>query len=536
MTMQKVTFDDEKAKGNKAFKAKEYAVALEHYNRAAELDPTNAAVFNNLALTCNKLKQYPKSAMFAAKCVALKPDWVKGWFSLGTALFAEHKLAAADAALHKALALDDNPDVKGRLQDVVWRRGFQMLDKTKLEIFKTPNGKGLQAREDIKAGEVLYKDVPVLASQRIPTKYTCHHCIKWIGQTTDAPGDYLFPNPITQQIPTATPFPCHHCSRVVYCSDKCRTEAWQQYHCALCTKDDIKHAAHKLEIYLNEDNTKLASTAYLTSKMVAMLATGFLSLGKQESRVVTNKTMFDMSFETCMEPFRRLYHPPVDKCLLFDWATPAYNLTKQAILTNMEQLRDGKGKNENGEWTEIAQAKQILSYQRYCLLMYMQKMNAQAICGDCPLTADEWQHVLRPNLATTTKWLNLLDAPHEPLVLLYGKAFFQVQSCLNHSCEPNIDCCYSEADRNITITAVKDIKAGEQLFHTYVDTTLDVLERRARLVNWGFECCCPKCEREMTPEKLEKWEKCTDKQVFQNFTSTMHDKAEKNPKNAFCGV
>ena len=39
----------EKEKGNTAYKAKQFETALEHYDRALELDPTNVAVYTNKA-------------------------------------------------------------------------------------------------------------------------------------------------------------------------------------------------------------------------------------------------------------------------------------------------------------------------------------------------------------------------------------------------------------------------------------------------------------------------------------------------------
>ena len=49
----------------------------------------------------------------------------------------------------------------------------------------------------------------------------------------------------------------------------------------------------------------------------------------------------------------------------------------------------------------------------------------------------------------------------------------------------------------ITIRAKKDIVKGEELFATYVDPTLSLVQRRRELKPWAFgTCMCERCKRE----------------------------------------
>lgn len=49
---------EEKEKGNAAYKKKDFAVALEHYDKAIELDPTNIVFRNNKAAVYFEQKDY----------------------------------------------------------------------------------------------------------------------------------------------------------------------------------------------------------------------------------------------------------------------------------------------------------------------------------------------------------------------------------------------------------------------------------------------------------------------------------------------
>lgn len=65
-------------------------------------------------------------------------------------------------------------------------------------------------------------------------------------------------------------------------------------------------------------------------------------------------------------------------------------------------------------------------------------------------------------------------------------------SFFNHSCQPNV----GHVDFERGFVAKRDIKEGEQLFVTYIDTGLDVAQRNMGLVQYGFKCECERCVKE----------------------------------------
>jgi hypothetical protein len=87
---------------------------------------------------------------------------------------------------------------------------------------------------------------------------------------------------------------------------------------------------------------------------------------------------------------------------------------------------------------------------------------------------------------------------------------FPLAAVLNHSCTPNCVLVYSGT--TVTIRTIEPVAAGAELFHSYVDVTHGVEERRAHLSEvYGFECACSRCVEQSSagpkPELLKVHEK-----------------------------
>jgi tetratricopeptide (TPR) repeat protein len=100
-------------------------------------------------------------------------------------------------------------------------------------------------------------------------------------------------------------------------------------------------------------------------------------------------------------------------------------------------------------------------------------------------------------------------------------------SFLNHSCVPNVSNFF--LGPVMVIRANQDIKAGSELFISYVDTFLPVMVRQDDLKKYGFQCKCKKCvtETEKLSDTMEEAEAAnrfleiyggmsTDKSVIQH--------------------
>eukprot|EP00850_Spirogloea_muscicola_P019088 SM000183S03982 [mRNA] locus=s183:115366:117396:+ [translate_table: standard] len=102
-------------------------------------------------------------------------------------------------------------------------------------------------------------------------------------------------------------------------------------------------------------------------------------------------------------------------------------------------------------------------------------------------------------------------------------AFYVLQSCVNHSCEPNAHAfkraevrqlltlsygyglempqaaqlgLWQDRDGRATLLALRHIAAGEEVTISYIDESAPWHERQAELADYGFACHCTRCERE----------------------------------------
>uniref|UniRef100_A0A7S4NTQ4 STI1 domain-containing protein n=1 Tax=Guillardia theta TaxID=55529 RepID=A0A7S4NTQ4_GUITH len=75
-----------KAKGNAAFSAKNYTEAVDFFTQAINLDPNNHVLFSNRSASYAGLHKYDQALNDAEKCIAIKPDWGKGYGRKGAAM------------------------------------------------------------------------------------------------------------------------------------------------------------------------------------------------------------------------------------------------------------------------------------------------------------------------------------------------------------------------------------------------------------------------------------------------------------------
>ncbi|KAJ3754171.1 hypothetical protein EV360DRAFT_96701 [Lentinula raphanica] len=86
-----------------------------------------------------------------------------------------------------------------------------------------------------------------------------------------------------------------------------------------------------------------------------------------------------------------------------------------------------------------------------------------------------------------------------------GSAVYTVSSYLAHSCQPTVRPSFDAGTSQLHLIALRDLKAGEELTVSYVDTTqhegesvVDCRRRRRMELarGWKFACPCERCERE----------------------------------------
>ncbi|KAL1686710.1 hypothetical protein GGG16DRAFT_117638 [Schizophyllum commune] len=73
-------------------------------------------------------------------------------------------------------------------------------------------------------------------------------------------------------------------------------------------------------------------------------------------------------------------------------------------------------------------------------------------------------------------------------------AVYETLSRANHSCRPNAHFAFHKASLSVRLRALRDIKAGEEIFISYVPPEAPYAQRQEELAHYGFSCTCAVCE------------------------------------------
>ena len=81
-----------------------------------------------------------------------------------------------------------------------------------------------------------------------------------------------------------------------------------------------------------------------------------------------------------------------------------------------------------------------------------------------------------------------------------GSCFYALQSCMNHSCDPNAH-AYKRAgvdtDGSAIILAKRAIEAGEEICISYIEESEPYHVRKSVLEDYGFACSCSRCRADI---------------------------------------
>lgn len=95
-----------KNKGNQEFAAGNFTEAINYFSKAIQLDGSNNVLFSNRSACYAALHKYMDALDDADTCIALKPDWAKGYVRRGAALHGLRRFADAAAAYEKGLQVE----------------------------------------------------------------------------------------------------------------------------------------------------------------------------------------------------------------------------------------------------------------------------------------------------------------------------------------------------------------------------------------------------------------------------------------------
>ncbi|BFZ13306.1 hypothetical protein BsWGS_16347 [Bradybaena similaris] len=441
-----------------------------------------------------------------------KPDvWKQG----GKALMELWLPVLAEFWFRKATQLSGGKDEEAAFlfQKVRVRRLYDPLTQDQpVMVDFTKFGRAIFAKEHIAKGDTVLTDIPMVMAQSMTSRHVpaCFNCAAsmltpeiYFRHTYFSMGEEL-KQLIEEYWCDVKGLSCPHCGKEKYCNKACMNEAWDSYHRVICPH--FNPAAGQLYALI-ENN-------------------GF---GNNKDGEWT-------------ELWGGHYSPMI---LAKIWATIVSQVRSQ-----MEA--DGSTAPTLEHWARAkAPFRRFIAFGTTPAVKRMPHMLAffQSIFADCggglsyPITEEEFNgryyqaacnlQCFSPSITPYHKFMNSIKDDMRAIGMIkylnnrppeaQFAAMCPLHACSNHSCFNNAEVC--DLDMNgrpgIQMIARRDIKKGEEICITYIDTSMPKLLRKAWLYkSFNFWCQCQRCQFEG-----EQANECTN----------CHKKAEDGKKFAACG-
>ncbi|NXE42707.1 SMYD5 protein, partial [Ptilorrhoa leucosticta] len=370
-------------------------------------------------------------------------------------------------------------------------------------FISSAKGKGLFATKNIRKGETVFVERPVVSSQflwnALYNYRACDHCLRALetaeenAQRLLGKSSLVLPHPEQCSIRKDLHQQCPRC-QVTYCSAECRQAALEQYHQVLClgpSRDDPTHPLNKLqEAWRNMHYPPETSSIMLMARMVATIKQAkdkewwikafsqFCSKTANEEEEIVHKLLGD-KFKGQLELLRLLFTEALYDEYLSRW--------------------EGKALEKSPSSTQP---------------------QSSAGCG-CSVLMDipSCSCVEELEWAMPSSNPSLCAAESGEFLNCEGSGLYVLQSCCNHSCIPNAETSFPENNFLLHLTALEDIEAGEEICISYLDCCQRERSRHSRnkilRENYLFTCSCPKClaqadDADVTSDEEEEGEGETD--------------------------
>lgn len=355
-------------------------------------------------------------------------------------------------------------------------------------------GVGLFSLSSISDDETVFSENPILAGQYswgVVYGYSgCHHCLRSLESAED------MAKRLTNDVNTQIPFPqygavnssayryCQGCN-VAFCSESCLSSALSSYHTPLCIKGNPSHPLLAVdEMWRNLHFPPETTSLTLLLKIIGT--------------VITTGSLPEVYRQFCASPVTDgdQSHAKVHKLL------------QPEFIVKIDQLRDALL-----QCFDEPSVARLLERDNFISLIALIGMNGQGIgtstlasyCNTLDaleLSKDERDEV---DSRVDQLW-DAVDKHSGIFTDCEGTGLYELQSRINHSCSPNVEIQFTEGNARLSVKALRDIVAGEELFISYMSGCELDRSRHSRqkylLENYLFECWCIKCDSERGQEDL----------------------------------
>jgi hypothetical protein len=486
------------AKGNEAFKAKNYGTAITHYTAAIDHDPTNHLLYSNRAAAYQCLKNYNQALRNADQCIHLAPQWPKGYFRKGQAFVGLRCPNQAYKYLSVSLSLAKEPAERAAILSeihlTVLIANQQLTSSLPVEIkyFDEHKGRGLIAKTAIKEGEVILQDVPLVSSRFWPIEEdelsrACHYCFKsLVGLSTIL--DHLRQLEAKHPLPGITekfreppePVICEKCGLAHYCSTQCRDKAWSLYHRKLCTGGGgEEHPLNQLFKRAAQKSTAQENHLYIVDMITKIIASQIQRL--------------DLPLESGSSDEESLHSTPQGRWDIFwlfscpsvgtIWQDPAHN----AELTfYCQRIKEALYDPRLPFLFSTTAFEQMFKQISYNALKFMPRVPLEDFCETEGITTSA--HVVTREMAITHRYLIPLPLRSPSRKGWPGGCeaggLYVMHSLVNHSDDANAVVANLTDDHTLTILATRDIRQGDEITIDYFIAETEQAEKERLKQEW----------------------------------------------------
>ncbi|KAJ2803103.1 mitochondrial import receptor subunit tom20 [Coemansia guatemalensis] len=262
---------------------------------------------------------------------------------------------------------------------------------------------------------------------------------------------------------------CDKCHETVYCSEKCRQDAYDGYHQILCPSSSSS-AAREFALLAQQSHEL---SPILIAKFFGILLDN--EKKKELKRVLAgaNVNQSEVDEYTIWEHL---------ECMRYLELIPTSNDSK--MLKKLGELLN----------SNVPGLTEFVTNDRYTMLKGKLDYNAYAVHSASGVEV--------PSETEETHVSDTMRDDHASSAV--GISLYLISSHITHDCDPNAQMIFPRNTNKAAIKALKPIAADEELRVSFVDPSLDVEARRKKLQSaYRLECPCSKCKSDLAAKASE---------------------------------
>lgn len=359
-------------------------------------------------------------------------------------------------------------------------------------IISEKKNRGIVAKRNLAQDEIIFTEKPLVSAQFTWNEFyqykACEYCMRPLETTEEniarLTEDRNFKLPYLKEFCSVDKSKFVQCSncQIEYCSEECRQNAFNSYHQTLCLGKDRFNENHPVNRLL-ETWRQIHLPPETTTIMLVLKLVAIIKQSQDKNSIIQKLLKFESNLTN---------------------GNMKHKLTGENFFYQVELLRQ-QLYEIFVNYLYVKECEPMFSDYGFKQLFGLIGRNSQGI-GTSPLS--QWVNTCTKSLendkSKLKKFNKYLDKLYDRLdkyagqfLNSEGSALFELQSCANHSCNPNAEIVFKNNNNEVSLKALGDIHQGEEITISYLDECSLTRSRHSRQKilkeNYLFLCDCDKC-------------------------------------------